>query len=317
MNYGKLATGTLLSLGLVVLACGDSTTTAPPLTADKACTDAETALCAKLDSCAQLVIQNQYGDAATCADRLKLTCVPGLAATGSSQTPTTLDACAKSIAGVSCADLDANVSTDACKVKPGKIANGGACGTDAQCASTACIIDFTKGCGVCGARIASGGACGAAGQGPCDYGTKCLGAVCKKVGVSGDKCTDNNDCGYELACKAGACAQPDPAGTTCTPGLAPADTCDQVKGLFCQPKSKLCAAYKTATVGGTCGLDSASGDFTVCIGSSYCKPGANPLLGICRAMVADGATCAPSEQCTPPALCLSGVCKITDPTSCK
>ena len=318
MNYGKLGVGTLLGLGLVILACGDSTTRAPPLTADQACASVDTALCAKLDSCAQLLVQAQYGDAATCADRLKLQCVPALAAPGSSQTPTTLDACAKSVAGVSCADLTANVSTDACKVKPGKVDNGKACGVDAQCVSTACIIDYTTGCGVCGARVASGGACGGAGQGPCDYGTKCIGAVCKKPGVAGDKCTDANDCGYELACKAGACALSDPAGTPCTPtAKAEVDTCDRVKGVYCQPTSKLCAAFKTAKVGETCGYDTASGNYTVCVGASYCKPGANPLLGICRATVADGASCAPGEQCQPPALCLGAVCKIIDPSSCK
>jgi hypothetical protein len=317
MNYGKLGVGALLGFGLVVLACGDSTTTPTPITADQACANADTALCNKLDSCASLLVQATYGDAAGCADRAKLGCVPSLAAPGTSQTPTTLDACAKTIAGVSCADLTAGNTPDACKVKPGKVDNGKACGTDAQCAGTACIIDGTTGCGVCGTRIASGGACGAAGQGPCDYGTKCVGSVCKKLGGAGDKCTDGNDCGYELACKAGACAQPDPAATACTPGKSEVDTCDHVKGLFCQPKTKQCAAYKTATVGGVCGLDVNSGDYTLCVGPSYCKPGANPLLGICRAMVADGAPCATGELCEAPALCLAGVCKIVDPSSCK
>ena len=316
MNFGRLGVGAILGFGLVVVACGDTATT-PPVTADQACTNTDKAICAKLDACAPLLIQTQYGDTTTCADRFKLTCVPSLAAPGTSQTPTTLDACAKAIAGVSCADLTSNVTPDACKVKPGKADNGKACGTDAQCVSTACVLDFVTGCGVCGARIASGGACGAAGQGPCDYGTKCIKSICKKEGVAGDKCTDGNDCGYELACKAGTCAPSDPVGTTCTPGKAEVDTCDHAKGLFCQPVTKQCAAYKTATVGATCGFNAGSGDFTVCVGPSYCKPGATAFQGICRAMVADGAPCAPGEQCLAPAQCLGAVCKIVDPSSCK
>lgn len=319
MNYAKLGAGTLLGLSLVVLACGDSSTSTPaPLTADQACASTDTALCGKLDSCAQLVIQSQYGDANACAERLKIQCVPSLAAPGTSQTPATLDACAKAIAAISCADLAANITPEVCKVKPGKIADGSACGVDAQCVSTACVIDGATGCGVCGARVASGGACGAKGQGPCDYGTKCVNALCKKLGGAGDTCTSAGDCGYELTCKAGQCAQPDPAATACTPNAqSELDTCDHVKGLFCQPVTKQCAAYKTATVGQACGFDTKSGDFTLCVGPSYCKAGSNPLLGICRAMVADGATCAAGEQCMAPAQCMAGVCKIVDPSSCK
>ncbi|CAN5461547.1 hypothetical protein BH09MYX1_BH09MYX1_42750 [soil metagenome] len=309
MGYLKFAFG----LGLVAIACGDSTTSTPAVTADQACTDTYTALCAKLDGCATLLIQTQYGDQPSCVARAKLACASSFAAPGTSKTPTTLEACGKAIPATSCTDITANAPPDACRAKPGTVANGGACAGDAQCVSTACIDTGTTGCGTCGPRIAAGGACGKAGQGPCDYGTSCLSSICKKLGAAGEACTATADCGFELACKSNTCAIPDAAGETCVSGD---DTCDRVKGFFCHPTKKQCIAYKLAAINAACGFD-AGGDYSVCIGGAYCKTGAQPLSGVCTKLVADGAACDDKNPCQAPAQCNSGLCKIVDPASCK
>lgn len=313
MGYAKIVSGLVVTFGLVVVACGDGSTSTPAVTADSACTSASTALCAKFDSCAALLISTQYGDQQTCAARAKLSCIPSLAAPGTSQTPASLDACAQAIGATTCNAITANSPPDACKVKPGTIANGGACAIDAQCQSTACIDTGTTGCGTCGPRVAIGGACGKAGQGPCDYGSSCVSNVCKKLSNAGEPCTTSGDCSFGLACKSNACAQPDTAGATCNPQD---DTCDRTKGFFCHATKKQCATVKQGSINGACGVD-AGGDFTVCVGGAYCKTGAQPLSGVCTKLVADGGACSDKDPCQSPAQCIASVCKIVDPASCK
>jgi hypothetical protein len=315
MGYAKFFSGLFFGgLGVVAVACSDSSTSTPAVTADQACTDAVTALCAKYDGCAPLLVAQQYGDQTTCVARTKPTCVAELAAPGTSQTPASLEDCAKQLGNLTCAGLTANTPPDACKVKPGTVANGAACGTDAQCASTACIDRGTTGCGTCAPRVAAGGACGDKGQGPCDYGTTCVSKVCKKLANAGEACTASGDCSFGLVCKSSACAQPDATGASCTPGAD--DTCDRSKGFYCHPTKKQCIAAKQGSVNGACGFDS-GGEFTVCVGGAYCKTGASQLSGVCTKLVADGGACSDKDPCQTPALCINGVCKVVDPSTCK
>jgi len=317
MGHAKIISGLFVALGLAaVVACGDSTSSTPAVTADQACTNAATALCAKIDSCTALAIATQYGDQPTCVARAKLSCIPNLAAPGTSQTPANLDTCASAVGGISCSALSQNSPPEACKVKPGAVANGGACAQDAQCVSTACIDTGITGCGTCGPRVAIGGACGAKGQGPCDYGSICSGGVCKKQASAGEACGTGSDCSFGLICKTNVCATPDAAGATCTPGTGDVDTCDKAKGQFCQPVKKQCAAVKQASINAACGLET-NGDLTVCIGGAYCKIGAQPLQGVCTKLVADGGACSDKDPCQSPAACIASVCKIVDPSSCK
>ncbi len=315
MGYAKSFTGLFVAgLTFVVVACSDSATSTPAVTADQACTDAAVALCAKYDSCAPLLIATQYGDQPTCVARAKLNCVPGMAAPGTSQTPAALEDCSKQISGTSCAAITANSPPDQCKVKPGTVANGGACGTDAQCASTACIDTGTTGCGTCAPRVAAGGACGAKGQGPCDYGTTCVSSVCKKLANAGEACTASDECSFGLVCKTNACAQPDAGGAACTPGTG--DTCDRTKGFYCHATKKQCIAAKQGSVNGACGFDT-GGEYTVCVGGAYCKTGSSQLSGVCTKLVADGGACTDKDPCQAPAQCINSVCKVVDPASCK
>ena len=313
MGYAKFVSGAF-GIGLfAIVACGDSTTSTP-LTADQACTSATQALCDKINSCLPLVISTQYGDTQTCVTRGKLSCIPDLGAPGTSQTPALLDACAKAVGGVSCGDINSNSPPDACKVKPGTVANGGACATNAQCVSTACIDTEKTGCGTCGARVAIGGACGGAGQGPCDYGSTCVASVCKKLVTAGSPCTSSAECAFGLLCKGNACATPDAAGAACTPGAG--DTCDRAQGFYCHATKKQCLAVKQGSINGACGFD-AGGEYTVCIGGAYCKTNGTALNGVCTKLVADGGACSGTDPCQGPAQCIANVCKIVDPTSCK
>lgn len=301
----------------LVIACGGSDISAAPVTADQACTDADKVLCDKINSCAPLLVQSEYGDSATCQSRTKLGCTPSFSAPGTSATPANLESCAKDAANLSCADLVNNNPPASCKTKPGTVMNGGACGTDAQCAGGYCIIDANTGCGTCGTRIAAGGACDKPGQAACDYGTECIGGTCKAPGNTGDKCAANADCGFGLVCKSMACAPGDAAGAACTTNLMNGDNnCDSTKGLYCAPKTMQCTAVKTAMVGGACGFNVMAGDYTVCVGS-FCKPGAMGLQGTCTAYVADGGMCSPTDSCQAPAKCIGNVCKLVDPSTCK
>ena len=297
-------------------ACSSSTSGGGSATPDQAATDAATALCTKYVECEPFSIQLVYGDIPTCASRIKPQIMDLLAATGTSDTPSQIESCGQAIASASCDSVLGNKNLpDACKAKPGTLANGTACGDDSQCVNAHCNIPPEQSCGSCTtAKVAVGGTCAA--NGDCDGGSVCVGTVCVQPGAAGATCDGTHPCTPTLVCKAGTCGTPDEAGAAC---VRLGDTCDNRKGATCNGASGTCQTVTIAQAGQPCGL--INGAVTVCAGSGDCPGFAPPakVMGTCQAPAADGASCDAinGPSCAAPSKCVSGTCKSTDVSTCK
>ncbi len=246
--------------------------------------------------------------------RAKLGCMPALTAPGTSATPDKLDSCATAVDTLMCDALYTRNTPMACIPAAGKLANGSACGDDAQCMSTYCKKPAGNVCGVCGARSTAGGACSI--DADCDYQLACANSVCVAYGALGASCDAGHPCAQPNVCKSGTCAAPAEAGQPCTPSLGGGD-CDQTKGLFCNPSSAtagVCAIATFVGPGQPCGL--VGGGVVGCSGGGLCKR--TGLMGTCVAPAADGAACDATNgpPCLQPAECVGGVCKLPNPAGC-
>lgn len=285
------------------------------VTPTQACTDFATAVCGRLQACAPFGVQVIYGDQATCVQRTALACSPSLGASGSQITAAQMDACAQAIGAETCDQAFNNAQPAACNV-PGTLANGAACGSDAQCQSGHCeITTFGTVCGTCAQRAAAGGSCGV--DADCAAGLVCapsssgMGGTCAIPGASGASCSPTQPCLRTLTCLNGKCQTPLAAGTTCTS----ATDCNGGQGLYCDPQSKTCKQEQTATAGQPC-LD-VNGTLTVCTASAACIAMDRGLEGTCHATAMDGNPCGPGIDCVPPAICSKDAkCVLPDPSSC-
>ena len=294
-----------LLLGLLAAGCGSS------VSADKACTDLAASVCTQLNNCAAPLVTTLYGDVATCQARAKLGCLPSLMAPSTSATPDKLDKCATAVNAITCDALYTRNTPTACVPDPGKLANGAACGDDAQCTSTYCKKPANAVCGVCGARATAGGACSI--DADCDFKLKCANMLCVAYGAVGASCDGGHPCAAPNVCRGGTCAVPAGAGQACTPSASGGD-CDQTKGLYCAPTSRVCAVATFVGAGQPCGF--VNGGFVGCSGGGNCKLAG--VTGTCTAPAADGAACDATNgpDCMQPAECVNNVCKLPDPASC-
>lgn len=294
-----------LLLCVVGAGCGSS------VSADKACTDLAAAVCTQLQNCAAPLVTTGYGDVATCQARAKLACMPALMAPNTSATPDKLDKCATAYAAATCDALYTRDTPAACIPDPGKLADGAACGDDAQCTSTYCKKPSGQVCGVCGARAAAGGACTV--NEDCAFKLTCANQVCVAYAAVGASCDPGHPCAPPNVCKAGTCAVPAGAGQACTPSASGGD-CDGTKGLFCNPQTRVCAQATYAGPGQACGI--VNGGFVGCSAGGTCKFAG--IMGTCTAPAADGAACDAnmSVGCSAPSECVNGVCKLPDPATC-
>jgi hypothetical protein len=312
--------------GLALL--GASGCHGPAVTADKACTDLATARCVQLQSCEPAQLASLYGDVATCEAREKLSCTPSLSGlTGSSATADQYEKCASALAASACSSLyTRNPPTD-CVPQPGELADGAACGDDAQCASTYCRIfeapPSLNICGVCSERALVGGAC--VGDDDCDFSLACVAIFssptvatqqCVSRGGVGATCDSDQQCDPFSACVSGTCMPPGSVGMTCDRN---AQDCDPTQGLYCTALS-VCAVDIVAAAGEPCGSPSY---YEPCAAGGLCVPNVNT----CLAAVPDGAVCGgrfvAAEACQQPARCLGitdttgGVCTLPNPAACK
>ena len=286
---------------------------APAISADTACTDASTAYCNAVNTCAPFLLEYVYGDLATCQTRFKLGCSPTLAANGTSRTAAELDACARAATAATCNDLfTGNIA--ACNAVPGTLANGIACVDSNQCTSAYC----NRGAGACGA-CAPTPALGDKCNGDCGTsGFQCDTNVCVSYAALGGSCDGNtHKCTPGLYCNptTAMCATPLGAGTTCDPNTKN-PPCDLLHGLFCNPLSKVCTQVKFAGPNEACGY--VAPDFVACSGAGICKMATGAFMGHCLGAAADGAACDPvnGPGCLSPAVCSSGLCRLSDPSSC-
>lgn len=307
--------GGLFVVGLTV-ACASSDD-AGSVSPEKACDDLARAYCEKIQECAPFLMSLSFGATATCIDRIKIECVPGFSANGTSANPSTASQCATEASAATCDALLGRTPPQSCKTQPGQLANGVPCGTNAQCAGRRCKPIDNKSCGVCTALAGANGDCTE--DADCDDALSCRDGKCKALGGANATCNKESPCLPTFGCVEGKCQTPLEAGAACVPavgtGLDP-NPCNAAKGLFCHPQNRVCAKIEAAAPGAACGL--VNGALVACAGSD-CKIPSGVSVGACVAKVADGAACKAGEtpSCQSPAKCVDGRCTIGDPSACK
>jgi hypothetical protein len=295
--------------------------------ADKACTDQVKARCARTDACSKDGVALKYGSEAACEEREKIACLAGLAAPGTSSTPTYVEGCAASIAAQSCGDFLNGAA--ACVPAPGPRKNGDPCGAAAQCDSTFCAVVKNTQCGTCAPLPKAGDSCATTG---CGRDLKCDGTsmICYAPGAAGAACSKDAPCGNGLSCVGakgtGTCmAEITQAGAACDFKKATAADCDRDAGLFCD-NNNVCGTLTEGKLGDACGFDKTTNTSTICSGSSFCLAPMTGAAKVCTAPAADGAACdsATGPFCQTPARCIAtaagstaGTCQLPDPAACQ
>jgi hypothetical protein len=246
--------------------------------------------------------------------RFTINCASSFTAYGTSATPERASRCATDAKSASCEDILGRTPPESCRTTAGTLADGAVCGHDAQCKNKLCRVASGSSCGACSSLGETGGTCARAED--CAYGLTCVDKACVGYAKAGSTCTAKQPCLPTLACVNGTCAAPLAAGAACT-FEAGQNPCDAVKGFYCHPKDKVCAAIGAAPAGGRCELS--LDRITTCTGAAECKIPAGSTTGPCVAPAADGAACneATGPKCLAPARCTNGVCTITDPATCR
>jgi hypothetical protein len=276
-------------------------------------------------------------------------CAAQAVAPGVAYTPQRLAACAAATERATCQPRDAEVLD--CLPGAGTLADGVACGIDAQCKSAACIVDAGKACGVCKPRVAKDERCGAT-IAQCTDGLTCFERVCVPAqSPAGSRCTIYGDgpqcaaglqclptavpvgqCGTapalgqpcESTCAAGAscessvCVAALPAGAACIP--APKCTAGKCAGgsvcagaLVCDELTKRCQPVVVQRVGGACNYSSAP-----CQDGTDCAEYDGTKLGECRSLPGLGLACdAPGVPCQTGLRCVEGKCTTPAPATCR
>jgi hypothetical protein len=283
-----------------------------PVSVAQACSDVDTSLCSALGACSAFALQLTFGDMATCVTRNDLGCTIGQMEPGVGRTTDDLEACAHAVPAATCPDLIAGKMPAACQDKPGTVINGAACGAATQCQSTFC--NKNGACGVCAPRQAAGQSCNSDPQ--CAQNLVCAsGSSCVMPAEANIACDDKHPCRADLYCKAGVCSTKGGAGDSC------ADTdkaCDLLKGVGCNPFTKICQNIHVAKKGDPCGI--VAGTLVLCEASGLCEGATLAVPGTCTAAAADGAACsndAGGRSCLPPANCVNGICRLPATSSCQ
>jgi hypothetical protein len=298
----------ILSIVATGAACSDEAETDP----DVACQKLADVFCNKLNTCSPILVSTSYGDVATCITRYNIGCLGVLTAAGSQLSAAQISDCGNATSAQSCASLLDPAPPDACRARPGTLANGVACAEDHQCVGAYCKKGSGSSCGVCSKRVAAGEPCTS--EDDCDYGLACPVQTCVMYVDMGTACDKEKPCRDPAVCVQGACANPGGAGAACD---SLAGNCNTLAGLFCNPLTKICETVKVAKDGESCGLLSTG--ITVCHGSGKCKTGVGVVKGTCMKAANDGEACDAMQgpNCQPPASCVNNVCKLDDPAACK
>lgn len=294
----------------------------PTDVANMACEAHAQADCSLLQRCAPGSFKSAYLTLATCLSRQKLYCLLYLGLPGSKRTALEVQRCSTSTAALTCEqfyDGVSRASAPGCTVA-GSLADGSACASGDQCASSYCRLDYRTGCGVCDAYNKENAACDdtVAGARLCSPGLGCMGPVgaktCTRPAALGEPCGATRSCVGLLACRAGTCQKPHSDGESCEYTVT--YDCDYSKELFCDFTTKKCTVFaRYAAPGEAC-------DYTArvyCGGSGRCST--NSGAGTCVASAADGAACS-SDLSKPPgcqaaASCQAGLCALPQPDQCK
>jgi len=291
----------------------------------EACTEEQDALCALRMSCSAYSLAHAYTDLAACQTRGVAACQSALAASGTGQTPTGVEACAAAYPTESCTDFFNGNPVTACVAPAGSKANGMACGASGQCASTFCSIPHTAICGTCAALPAAGATCEDAAD--CGRDLACVipanatTGTCVAYAASGAAClADSQPCGAGLSCVGenvasgtmGTCqAAAATVGAACDGSSKTMASCDNDLGLVCIPAAKgsavgTCQNITLAATGAACGDVGAMPitGFAACAAGGQCMKVGTATTGTCVAPAADGAACDNDPTMGPP--CMTG-----------
>jgi hypothetical protein len=321
-GWGARSAGVLGLFGLMA-ACSSSSS--GPST-DEAATKYSTALCERIQTCSATLNTIAYGDVETCKKATKRSAIAVLDAPSTGITAAKGVECADKLPALSCPDLFDGKTPPECANIKGQLANGAACGENAQCQSAFCPKAIDNTCGTCAIPPSAGQACV---NGDCPSGLKCADATCQPPGIAGSKCTDKQPCGIAYTCFNGKCQAGGKVGETCefaVQGVPPqSPACDLFQaGAVCQNGRK-CEPITIGTSGHACGfvLDNTgvSGIYVACAAPNYCAKSDAEPRGICAARAAEGTGCKLEKDGGPTCLeglkCVSGICKFGDPATCK
>jgi hypothetical protein len=234
--------------------------------------------------------------------------------------------CVDAIARQSCdaSAHDVRVPPAACTdMLAGRIAGGGGCSFDAECASGTCTLpDICPTTGCCTGTCRPAQAPAQPGA-PCAKARDCVaGAVCGEDDLchtpanAGESCNNDHDCGDGLGCinplstMPGTCRALPHQGEPCPylrcadeglrcddahshqcvpvglPGAPGPDGSECAEGLECELTTHMCREYPTLGMPCT----------SRCAADSFCSQ-SDPSAGTCVAPQADGATCSSDAEC--------------------
>lgn len=258
-------------------------------TAESACKSYASAYCARLDTCNSFYLEIFFSDKATCEARILPRCTGMFDLPGVTISQGDVQACAEAYAATPCEDPFGGPLPEACRFA-GDRPDGAACAASAQCKGAQCDVGTMGGWGICGAcatRLAAGAACSLNihnATAYCESGTYCSegSSTCVTFAREGEACAQRN-CGPDLLCTGGVCTGPLPEGAACSNHF----DCGFDFGGLCSSATNKCVQTGVAELGGACGGDIGSGDYTRCRGDSWCD-----VTGKCAARLAEGDACA-------------------------
>jgi hypothetical protein len=261
-------------------------------------------LCSKLATCSPSLVRSIYGEVRACATRNALSCRASLQTTEGTAASAAIASCTHALDSVRCDELLDHALPAACQLFPGPRADGQACNSGAQCASTRCAFATGAGCGACAPLAAVGGACAA--DADCASGVICAGGACRVPGVTEAPCDELQRCAYPRVCAAGSCTAAIGIGESCS---FAADRCDRNAGLFCGASGR-CEPWLDSVAGESC--NQTQSGWAACSGGSTC------IDDRCAGPLPDGSPCVPDRApfCSAPAQCLGGVCSVASAGSC-
>jgi hypothetical protein len=270
---------------------------------------------------------------AACRTNYATSCMNGLMAQWTGNSPDLVEGCAQAIPGWACGDFIDNLNPpSACLQPTGAAPDTSPCAFPGQCMSGFCAMDLNAQCGACGAAPLAGADCSHLAN--CGQGLTCTRDtnVCVVPAAMGKPCGKGVPCAFELDCVGststamGTCQ---PAGTTagtkCDPMRASAAGCAGAVGLYCDATSMQCAAFMQVAAGQPCGaLD---GGRVECLAAARCLGGGDGGgVSTCLAPAAEGSPCmtANGPGCLGPDRCIvtttdggtSGTCGQTLASVC-
>src|SRR6185369_11349776 len=137
-------------------------------------------------------------------------------------------------------------------------------------------------CGVCADYVGAGSPCAVTDD--CQPGLICgAGNHCVIPGAAGTTCSDTQPCKYSLYCANGSCVNGSTsAGASCQDLV---ESCDFLKGIYCNLSVNTCANIGFAAAGDPCGLVGAK--YVAC-SAGDCIFAAGASDGICASLASDG-----------------------------